>query len=242
MAAMRADALCLIIMFFTLLQENRACYLTSDGISDTLNVQAVFADKKESFIESSLWNNGRKYRLKSSFILLLVLAGDIELNPGPRQVPELDQLFSCKGFKIFHQNVRGLHAHLELITEFLTERKNTDILTLSETHTQDTDNFLVFDIPAFTFIGKSRKSEEGGGVGIYIANKHDFIHREDLEPAGIESIFIELRIKNSKNMLISNFYRQHPPPPPLPPPDSPPPTHQFISQIYLNVYFKSSCH
>ena len=154
---MSEDALCLIIIFFTLLQENRACFLTSDGIRDALNVQAIFVDKKESFTDGSLWNNGRKYRLKSSFILLLMLAGDIELNPGPRQVPELDQLFSCKGFKIFHQNVCGLHAHLELITEFLTERKNTDILTVSETQTQDIDNFLVFDIPGFTIIGKSRK-------------------------------------------------------------------------------------
>ena len=175
LAAMRADALCLIIIFFTLLQENRACFLTSDGTSDTLNVQAIFADKKESFIDGSLWNNGRKYRLKSSFILSLVLAGDVELNPGPRQVPELDQLFPSKGFKIFHLNVCGLHAHLELITEFLTERKNTDILTLSETHTQDTDNFLVFDIPEFTFIGKSRKSGKGGGVGMYIADKHEVV-------------------------------------------------------------------
>ena len=87
---MRADTLCLII-FFTLFQENRACFSTSDGISDTLNVHAMFGDKKESFIDGSLWNNGKKYRLKSSFILILVLAGDIELNPGPRQVPELDQ-------------------------------------------------------------------------------------------------------------------------------------------------------
>ena len=135
-----------------------------------------------------------------------MLAGDIELNPGPRQAPELDQLFSCKGFTIFHQNVRGLHAHLKLITEFLTERKNTDILTPSETHIQDTGN-LVFDIAGFTFIGKSRKSGKGGGVGIYTADKHDFIRREDLEAEGIESIFIDLRIKNSKNMLISTFYR-----------------------------------
>ena len=231
MAAVRADALCLIIIFFTLLQENRACYLTSDGISNTLNVQAIFVDKKESFIDDSLWNNGRKCRLKSSFILLLMLAGDIELNPGPRQVPELDQLFSCKGFKIFYQNVCGLHAHLELITDFLTERKNKDILTLSTTHTQDTDNFLVFDIPGFTFIGKSRRSGKGGGVGMYIADKHDFIRREDLQAEGIESIFIELRIKNSKNMLISTFYR---------PLNSS--IHLSNIFIYLIVYFKSSCH
>ena len=162
---------------------------------------------KKSFIDGSLWNNGRKYQLKSSFILLLVLAGDIELNPGPRQVPELDQLFSCKGFEIFHQNVRGLHAHLELISEFLTERKNPEILTLSEIHTRDTENFLEFDIPGFTFIGTSRKNGKGGGIGMYIADKHDFIRREYLEAEGIERIFIELQIKNSKNMLISTFYR-----------------------------------
>ena len=42
---------------------------------------------------------------------------------------------------------------------------------------------------------------------MYIADKQDFIRREDLEAEGIESIFIDLRIKNSKNMLISTFYR-----------------------------------
>ena len=66
------------------------------------------------------------------------------------------------------------------------------MLTLSEIHTQDTDNFLVFDIPGFTFIGKSRNSGKGGGVGVYIADKHDFIRREDLEAEDIESIFIDL--------------------------------------------------
>ena len=77
--------------------------------------------------------------------------------PGPRQVPKIDELFYCNGYKLFHQDVRGLYSNFELITEFLTERKSTDILTLSETHTQDTDNFLVYDIPGFIFIRKSRK-------------------------------------------------------------------------------------
>ena len=47
-----------------------------------------------------------------------MLAGDIELNPGPRHVPELDQLFCSKGYKLFHQNVHGLYANFELIAEF----------------------------------------------------------------------------------------------------------------------------
>ena len=42
---------------------------------------------------------------------------------------------------------------------------------------------------------------------MYIADKHDFIRREDLEAKGIESNFIDLRIKSSKNMLVSTFYR-----------------------------------
>ena len=105
-----------------------------------------------------------------------MLAGDIVPNPGPSQVPELDQIFCCKGYKLFHENVRLL-SNFESITVFLTERNNTYILTLSETHTQDTDNFLVFDIPGFTFIGKSRKSGKGGGVGMYTSDRHDFARR-----------------------------------------------------------------
>jgi len=46
-----------------------------------------------------------------------------------------------------------------------------------------------------------------GGVGAYISNKHDFVHREDLEFVEIEGISVQFRMKNLKNILISTIYK-----------------------------------
>ena len=72
---------------------------------------------------------------KVKFLLLLI--GDIELNPGPansQQIPELKLIFSQRGVKIFHLNVCGLLSKINEISLFLNEHKHTDFLTLSETH------------------------------------------------------------------------------------------------------------
>ena len=103
--------------------------------------------------------------------------------------------------------MRGLFAHFELVSEFLYGNPSTHISSLSETHTQPSENIDVFDIPGYTYIDRPRKSGSGGGVGVYINEKLDFIRRNDLESDQIESIWIEIRIKNSKNMLLCILYK-----------------------------------
>ena len=87
--------------------------------------------------------------------------------------------------------MRGLYATLNLITVFLRGR-DIDFLTLSETHTQNTDNFEIFSIPGYHYIRKSRATGNGRGVGVYISDKHDFVRGKDLELTEIESIWIEI--------------------------------------------------
>ena len=61
--------------------------------------------------------------------------GDIDSLPGPiRQNTRRDSSLTCRGVKLFHQNARGLHAKLNLITVFLRGR-DIAFLTLCETHT-----------------------------------------------------------------------------------------------------------
>ena len=64
-----------------------------------------------------------------------------------------------------------------------------------------------YEIEHYDFISKCRVNGKGGGVGIYIANKLNWIRRSDLELEGIECIWIELIIKKSSNILVSSFYR-----------------------------------
>ena len=47
----------------------------------------------------------------------------------------------------------------------------------------------------------------GGGVLIYVADHIDFVRRNDLESADVESIWIEIKIKNNKSFLVCSVYR-----------------------------------
>ena len=69
--------------------------------------------------------------------------------------------------------------------------KNLDIITLSETHTTYgtwRDSSGLYSLPGFTFIFKCHQNGEGGGVGIFVAEKRKWKRREDLEDVKLEGI------------------------------------------------------
>ena len=86
------------------------------------------------FIYPSLWINSQSKICTLSYQhKLLLFCGDIKSLPGPiRLNTQRDSLLICRGFKLFHQNVRGLHAKLNQITVFLCGR-DIDFSTLSKT-------------------------------------------------------------------------------------------------------------
>lgn len=86
--------------------------------------------------------------------------------------------------KILHRNVHGLYSIISNIEISLS--KQSDILTLSETHTFTHHSEVNFRIRRFNLI--SRKKERNGsrwGVALYIFEKINFNRREDLEPENI---------------------------------------------------------
>ena len=127
--------------------------------------------------------------------------------------------------QVISSKLEGLSANFNLIIVFLRGR-DIDFLTLRETHTPNTDNFEIFRIPGYHYIGKNRTTGTGGGVGFYISNKHDFVRRKDIEITEIESIWIEICIKKSKNILLCTTY---------------PWIRHYISQITLQIYFAICC-
>ena len=205
---------CLAGVLLMLFSPKKICFSSSDSYLLFINNRSWNEIGNETFIYPSLWVNSRNkvctpsYRHKNLLCMLLLLCGDIESLPGPiRHNSRRDSsLLTCRGLKLFHQNVRGLHAKLNLITVFLRGR-DIDFLTLSETHTQNTDNFEILSIPGYHHIGKNRATGTGGGVGLYISDKHDFVRTKDLELTEIKSIWIEIRIKKSKNILLCTIYR-----------------------------------
>jgi len=63
--------------------------------------------------------------------LLLLLSGDIEKCPGPR---DFGDFTTTRGMKIVHQNIRGLWQNLANLSVVLERYRGIDIITLSETH------------------------------------------------------------------------------------------------------------
>ena len=167
---------------------------------------------RESFKYSSLFcslHTGRIHIRPSSrtlLLLLLLTCGDIETFPGPGNIEEITK---PRGLKIIHQNCRGLFKSLDnFIASF--SKQNNIIVALSETHIESQsiyDNNSLYEIPGFSFIKRNRSKEKGGGVAMYIPNNVIWDHREDLQNAEIECIWVEICSKMAKSFLIGCLYR-----------------------------------
>ena len=144
--------------------------------------------------------------------VLLIRSGDIQLNPGPlnesysstfSSVPSVSADHS-KYLSVIHHNVQSILPKLD---EIYIELKGFDILTFSETwlnentHTDDL-HLTSFHSPE----RKDRASNRYGGVILYVKSCFAYSRRRDLEPDGLECIWVDLFL-NHKHILVGTFYR-----------------------------------
>ena len=139
-------------------------------------------------------------------MLLLLLCGDIKSQPGPTNNSEFKTLISKKGIKFCHQNIRGLYGKIDEVREILLSY-NFDIFSLSETSISEDFHNAFFDIRGYSFIRRDRKSGQGGGVGLYIRDGIDFARRPDLENDETDSLWVEIRLKNTKPFIFGTIYK-----------------------------------
>ena len=95
----------------------------------------------------------------------MLLAGDIELNPGPQSTPGASP---PPNFQIIHLNVRSLPGHLDEVTEFANS-SCPDILALSETWLDSGVEDSLVSIPGFT-IHRTDHNRHRGGVAVYVSD------------------------------------------------------------------------
>ena len=150
-----------------------------------------------------------RFSRKSSLLILLLLAGDVEVLPGPDMNP-IDHFTKSNGIKIMHQNIRGLLNQKDNLEAIITEKDSFDIFTLSETHIienhhQDNDN--LYKLEGYRFLKRNRPVGKGGGEAVYITDKLKFVIREDLEMKGIECLWLEIILEKAKNFLVGVIYR-----------------------------------
>ena len=108
---------------------------------------------------------------RRGLLLLLLLGGDVSLNPGPLTLGIL--------------NARSVRNKCALLAN-LVASNDLDFLCLTETHIRpfDSDSFLRSITPDFIFPHKPRPSGIGGGVGFFI--------RSSYRPHIIESSFLSV--------------------------------------------------
>ena len=133
-------------------------------------------------------------------ISLLLLSGDVEINPGPGGTSNIanENILS-----IFHCNIRSLRNKLNYIADIIEE---FDIVFFTETHLDN--QVLDSDIIIEGFETPSRKNRDsrGGGIITYHKSCVNLTRRLDLEHEHVESMWYELKTK-LHNILININYR-----------------------------------
>ena len=105
----------------------------------------------------------------------LIIAGDVELNPGPGETPVY---FEDHCLSIFHGNIRSIRNKVDYISNII---EDYDIVFLTETHLDKlifdkNIHFSGYDIP----VRKDRNSD-GGGILMYYKTHVNIKRRVDLE-------------------------------------------------------------
>jgi len=130
--------------------------------------------------------------------LLLILAGDIHVNPGPNHV-------STKAISVCHVNVRSLtRSKLLAIRSSLVD--SFDIITLSETFLHAGVGDDVFELAGFHDIIRKDRDGQGGGVAIYIRDTIAYKRMYEFESPDLEVLWVSIQSTEGK-ILLSSCYR-----------------------------------
>ena len=116
-------------------------------------------------------------------------------------------------FNIFHNNVNGLETKFQNLHNFFANScLDFDIITITETSNQDpNDEFQSnINLDGYNIHSTSTLSSKGGTT-IFSKKKIYSIERQDLKVKNeqYESVWIELKNKNCKNIICGTIYR-HP--------------------------------
>ena len=100
------------------------------------------------------------------FRLILLLSGNINLNPGPTQILGTWLVFKKWGLHFVHLNINSLRSKIEEFTQ-ITKDTNAAVIGLSETNFDKTIFDSDISIPNYNLI-RQDQNRKSGGVACYI--------------------------------------------------------------------------
>ena len=135
-------------------------------------------------------------------LLILIMSGDIETNPGPR-IASIYPSTTCIRYLVINCNgIASKKAELESVIDYT----DPDVLIITETKIYDTvhtSEFLPSNFKAF------RRDRTLRGGGVMIAVKEQFTANElPLHDVDGEIIWVRVEpLKNNSSLIIGAFYR-----------------------------------
>ena len=141
--------------------------------------------------------------------LLLLLSGDISLNPGPfHNLQPLYQndwnIFKHKGLHSLHLNINSLLPKIDELRH-IARLTNAAVIRISESKLDDSVSKSEIQIDEYDLL-RCDRNRDGGGVACYIRNDLSY-NVKSYFPKDIENIFFELLLPNTKPVVVGPIYR-----------------------------------
>ena len=153
--------------------------------------------------------NFKKNKHMKFYQLLILLSGDISLNPGPCQyIPhqnkDLFEPFRKRGLHFLHINVNSLPSKIEEL-RIIVGRTKPVILGITESKLDSSIPDQEVKISGYSILRNDR-NRNGGGVACYIRADLCF-NRRNVFSSSIEYVLFDLLIPKVKPISIGIFYR-----------------------------------
>ena len=152
--------------------------------------------------------NFKKNKHMKFYQLLILLSGDISLNPGPCQyIPDqnkdLFEPFRKQGLQFLHINVSSLPSKIEELRNIVGRTKPA-VLGIIESKLDSSNPDQEVKISGYSILRNDR-NRNGGGVACYI--RADLCFNRNVFSSSIEYVFFDLLIPKVKPISIGIFYR-----------------------------------
>ena len=200
---------CIIYRFSKPPNRLKSCFtcqfFTHDTIDITIEVNTSYFQSELSFFAIT------KFRFKndnSFYPLLLLLLGDISLNPGPFSNPQLFkqeewQAFSNRGLHLIHLNFNSLLPNIDEL-RYIAKRTNSAVIVISESKLDSTVldpeiHIENYEIPRFD------RKRHGGDVACYIRSDISYKLNSFL-PNEIENITFDILMPHTTPITIGIIY------------------------------------
>ena len=99
-----------------------------------------------------------------------------------------DKLLKQNGYRLFHVNTCSLLPKIPELRA-LAEKYHIHLMSINETHLDETVNDFELEIPGFV-IYRNDRNRHGGGVALYVRDDVKHKPRKDLTIPGLESVWI----------------------------------------------------